>query len=245
MRFFKNKKMISSMLLAVATFLALVFAFFNTEAWFSANKEVDADGMTISTASEYMTFGDTLTVKAVMGNTVVAQGTYKKDEDSEASSNYFLLKDGSDTDYVLDDAGNKKPISYDSLYPGEYIEMTVNFTCSEALIGTNYKLYFSGLSSSDTFSYNDQSYSVLGVYRVSVVSSADSVADKGFLADYTNPEAVNDSFVITTGTFESGENTATFRLTIDLEQYKELDGVATNTLSEKSVSIKRLVLEGE
>ena len=238
MHFFKNKKIVSSMFFAVAMFLVLIFAsvvFFNTKAWFSSNKNTTSDGMQISATTDKMSFSDTLTAKAVMNGITVASGTYKKDTTATSGANYF------------DDAGN--PISYDSLYPGEYIEITVNFTCSDSLIGTGYKLSFSGLSGSDTFTYNEIEYSVLGVYRVSVVTGTDEngkeiVEDKGFLSDYNNPGTINDKFEITTGTFSEGGNTATFRLTIDLTQYKTLSGVATNTLSEKKVSIDRLVLEG-
>lgn len=247
MHFLKNKKIVSSMFFAVAMFLVLVFAsvvFFNTKAWFSSNKNTASDGMQISAATDKITFGDTLTAKAVMNNIEVASGTYKKDSNSTSGANYFLLKSGSDTEYELDEDGNKKPLSYNSLYPGEYIEISVNFTCSDSLIGTNYKLFFSGLTDSDTFTYNEKEYSVLGVYKVSVVNSDGTEEDKGFLSDYDDPENVNDSFIITTGTFAEGVNTATFRLTIDLTQYKTLSGVATNTLSEKTVSINRLVLGG-
>lgn len=246
----KNKKIISSLALTltmlIVTLLAVIF--FVTKAWFATNEKTNVDGLEVVASSEYITYSDTIDAKVVMNTVTVANGTYKRETDT----NYYYLYDTENATWMLDDDGNKRAMSYDSLYPGEYIEISIKFTCSDSRLGSTYKLYFSGLTDSDTFEHDDKTYSVLGVYKVVPVTyDSDGTATEGtgrFLADY-NASEIADTCEILTGTFNESDKdadgyfSASFRLYIDLEQYNKLSGVATNTLSEKIIKISKLVLE--
>ena len=255
-----DKKLISSaascLFLLVAIVIIVVAVMPKGVAWFSQNKNVSGSGMSLTARADYMRFDDTFTAKAVMNETVIASGTYRRDTDGK----YYLLQvdeNGNATDEFDTSSGGKKSVFYDSLYPGEYIEMTFRFTCAESRRKekSGYKLYFDGLTPDknnktgcDTFEANKKEYSI---YRLQVGNYDDkdfnSLNDKGvFLNDLkpiddSNPApATADIFK---GTWSGAEwETITIRLHIDLTEYNKLEGVVSNLLAEKSARIASVVL---
>lgn len=259
-----DKKLISSaascLFLLVAIVIIVVAVMPKGVAWFSQNKNVSGSGMSLTARADYMRFDDTFTAKAVMNETVIASGTYRRDTDGK----YYLLQvdeNGNATDEFDTSSGAKKSVFYDSLYPGEYIEMTFRFTCAESRRKekSGYKLYFDGLTPDknnktgcDTFTANEKNYSILGIYRLQAGNYNDegkfisSNADGVFLNDLkpiddSNPApATADIF---TGTWSGAEwETITIRLHIDLTEYNKLEGVVSNLLAEKSARIASVVL---
>lgn len=253
-KFFRNKKLVSSALSCLAMLVAFVVLsislFGGTKAWFAKNKDVGANGMTFATKDDFLSFADTFTAKAIMNHAEIASGTYLRADDG----GYYLV--GDDGNFALDESGNKRPLSYGSLYPGEYIEVSLKIRCAESRIGTGYRLYFSDLEKSDTFETKstaeatEKTYSVLGVFRLEVLQSDGSWANKGFLCDYTSDSVIADEFdIVENGVWdknamdEDGYITVSFRLYVDLTQYFALDGSLTsNVLSEKKIGIGAVVL---
>ena len=239
---------LSTLLLLVTVVTVFVVMLPRTKAWFAKNDNVTAGGMSLSAKEDYLRFDDTFTAKAVMGGVTVSQGTFKRADDGK-----YYLHDGNQ--FLLTD-GKKQSLFYDSLFPGEYIEFTMRFTCAEERINSGYKLYFQGLNKSDTFTTKTtddsvgKTYSILGVYRLAVVSSVggtETEIDKGFLDSYAD-DVTNDTFAITEGMLNKsdmdaeGYITLKFRLYIDLEQYNTLQGTYSNLLSEKNAVIDNIVL---
>lgn len=258
-----DKKLISSaascLFLLVAIVIIVVAVMPKGVAWFSQNKNVSGNGMSLSARADYMRFDDTFTAKAVMNETVIASGTYRRDTDGK----YYLLKvdeNGNATDEFDTSSGAKKSVFYDSLYPGEYIEMTFRFTCAESRRNekSGYKLYFDGLTADknnktgcDTFEANKKEYSILGIYRLQVGNYDDkgfnSLNDKGVFLNDLKPIDKNNPAPATAdifkGTWSGAEwETITIRLHIDLTEYNKLEGVVSNLLAEKSARIASVVL---
>ncbi len=247
-KLFANKKFVASltsMVLTLFVFVAIVITMFSTKAWFASNKDVGGSGISVSAAREYLLFGDEITAKAVMSHTTIAEGNYKRFENS---NNYYLYRDG---DFVKDDDGNYRPLSYSSLYPGEFIEISLTISCDESHKGMDYTLYFSGLSQNDneegSFTVGEKTYSVLGVYKIvpCTVSEDGTVTEdttnSKFIVDYSADTTVSDTCEITSGTMTETTMSVTFRLYVDLTQYKGL-GAATNALSEKTINLDGIVL---
>ena len=237
---------LSTLLLLVTVVTVFVVMLPRTKAWFAKNDNVTAGGMSLSAKEDYLRFDDTFTAKAVMGNVTVSQGTFKRADDGK-----YYLHDGNQ--FLLTD-GKKQSLFYDSLFPGEYIEFEMRITCATERIGTGYRLYFSGLSKSDTFrtrlpdGSDGDEYSILGVYRLALVDDEGKETNQGFLSNYDTNET-SDTQTITTGTWDKdkmnandGYITVKFRLYIDLEQYNTLQGKYPNLLSEKNAVIDNIVL---
>ena len=117
-----DKKLISSaascLFLLVAIVIVVVAVMPKGLAWFSQNKNVTGSGMSLTVRADYMRFDDTFTAKAVMNETEIAAGTYRRDTDGK----YYLLQEdenGSATSEFDTSSGAKKSVFYDSLYPGE------------------------------------------------------------------------------------------------------------------------------
>ena len=253
-KFLKNKKLVGSFLSCVALFAAFVTvsvaAFFGTKAWFAANDKTSAGGMSLTAKDDFIAFGNTFTAKAVMNSSVIAEGTFKRGDGDD----YYLI-DETTGDFSLDESGNKQTLFYGSLYPGEYIELSLKITCVNERRGGGYRLSLSNLKNSETFTATDgKTYSVLGLYRVKTVTYDESgeatLTDKGFLADYNDESGkIPDDFIVTEGIFdeslmdENGYITVNFRLYIDLEQYKTIPNTTSNMLSEKTINIGSITLE--
>ena len=240
---FKNHpKLLTTALSLVVTLAILIVAVVTmlprSLAWFASNRRTTAGGMTLTAAEDYLRFADTFTAKAVMNDVEIASREFVRGQDG----NYY---------FTDPESGEESTLFYDSLFPGEHIEMTLRFTCAPGREGSAYRMYFSGLTESDTFeTTTGVTYSILGVYRLSVWNAESGTwEDKGFLADYGEAgSAVSDMVEITRGILTpatadaEGYWSVTLRLTIDLAQYQQLEGIYSNLLSEKTAAIHSVVL---
>lgn len=253
-RFFKNKKLVGSFLSCVILFAAFVTvfiaAFFGTKAWFAENDKTSAGGMSLTAKDDFVAFGDSFTAKAVMNSSVISEGIFRRGDGDD-----YYLTDETTGEFVLDESGNKQTLFYGSLYPGEYIELSLKITCVNERRGSGYKISLSDLKNSETFTATDgKTYSVLGLYRLKTVTYDENgeatLTDKGFLTDYNaDGENIPDEFIVSEGIFdetlmdENGYITVNFRLYIDLGQYKTIPNTMSNMLSEKTINIGSIILE--
>lgn len=239
---------ISGLLLLVSITVMIVAVLPKTKAWFAKNNQTTANGITLTAKNQYMRFDDAFTSKAIMNGVTVAEGNYKRHTDGK----YYQV--GKDGQFVEVD-GKKSPLFYDSLYPGEDIELTFRITCSEDQIGENFKIYLRGLDTSDTFltrptdSTPSQKYSVLGVYKAYSAVGNNAEKEIGYIVDYAKGDKeAPQTFDLASGTWnkaemdENGFITVKIRFRIDLTNYNKLSGTYSNLLSEKSAHINDFVV---
>lgn len=248
---FADKKALSSAIAATLLFVSVVVMLIavmpRTKAWFAKNDQTTANGISLSAKEQYLRFDDHFTARAVMNDVTVAEGKYKRHTDGK----YYLVDE--DGNYKLEN-GKMQSLFYDSLYPGEYIEMTFRIACSEDQIGKNFKLSLSGLDGSDTFetkatdSSAAATYSIWGVYHAYSKVATNAEQDVGFVVDYTQQSLAPQTFDLASGVWDEkafdgdGYLTVTVRFHIDLTNYNKLSGTYSNLLSEKSARISNFVL---
>lgn len=239
---------ISGLLLLVSITVMLVAVLPKTKAWFAKNDQTTANGITLTAKNQYMRFDDTFTARAIMNGVTVAEDNYKRHTDGK----YYQV--GEDGQFV-EVNGKKSPLFYDSLYPGEDIELTFRITCSEDQIGKNFKIYLRGLDTSDTFftratdSTPSQEYSVLGVYKAYSTVGSNDEQSIGYIVDYSKDEKdAPQTFDLASGAWnkadmdKNGFITVKIRFRIDLTNYNYLSGTYSNLLSEKSAHINDFVV---
>jgi hypothetical protein len=220
-------------------------------AWYSNNKRVHSNDMSISSTDERVDFGRSVTVKRFIDDYVIEELEFRTPEDEPNSPHYYLW-DSAGGSFVLED-GERIPITMAGLLPGETVDLTFSYICSDSLEGRSLAIYFDSIVA-DTFTEMDNastSHSVLGVYKISadldgegfsapkwVVTSVSGTED-------TNPTRVDiiENTVWSAADVAAGVyRTVTVRLEFDLEQYTKLL-TATNQLSEKGFSIGAVRIE--
>ena len=221
-------------------------------AWFSENDRVNATGMTISATDGRVEFGSSVTVKRFIDDYVIEELEFRVPDDEPDSSQYYLW-DSTGGAFALDDVGEKIPISIAGLLPGETVDLTFSYICTDSLEGRSLAIYFDRIVA-DTFSEMDgasTSHSVLGVYKISAnqddveFSAPEWVVTSVSGTEDTSPTRIDiiDSTTWSTEDVAAGAyKTVTVRLDFDLEQYTKLL-TATNQLSEKGFSIGALRIE--
>ena len=243
-----NPQLISSFVILVVTGILLIacaFTFTFTFAWFSHNKEVSARGMQVSVADKRIELADTITVTRTLGQQVTTQ-TYR----CEGDNDYYLYENGA---FLTDEQGNRMPFHIPELLPGELVDVTFGYRCTDSLIGACISASLTEISS-DTFAeidHPDVLHSVLGVYRLSV-KQGEEFSQGDWLVEYASgvAEIVPEKLPVFTDVVWSKvsdveeENFVwtTFRFEFDLEQYGVLK-TTTNLLSEKSFWIGALRIE--
>ena len=218
-----------------------------TFAWFSHNESASAGGMAVTVSDKRVKLADSIKVTRTLSRSTEFE--YRREGNDVY---YHLYEDG---DFALDDEGNKIPFAISGLLPGETVDVTFSYTCTDSLIGESIKASLCGIES-DTFveiDHPDADHSVLGVYKYSS-GFGDELGESGWIVDYVSGEddPVTDSVSVFDGAVWSkvsdvaDENyvSVTFRFDFDLEQYYTLK-TSTNQLSEKSFIIRELRIEVE
>lgn len=247
LHFFKkiNPKLISSAVLLIITGALLLTCTF-TFAWFADNHRVQASGMQISANDKRITISDMIEVTRTLGGKVTVQ-TYRCEEHEDY---YYLYENDS---FTTDENGDRIPFSISDLLPGEIVEVTFSYTCSDNLIGSPISAKLTSISS-DSFpeiDHPDVSHYVLGVYKFSSKQGGEYPAGT-WMVNYVSgqTEAIPESLPVFTDTIwnkvsdvpQDNYVTASFRFEFDLEQYTTLK-TTTNLLSEKRFSIGELRIE--
>lgn len=244
-----NLNLISSFVMLIITGALLLSI---SLAWFSENDRVNATGMTISATDERVEFGSSVTVKRFIDDCVIEELEFRVPDDEPDGSQYYLW-DSVGGAFALDDVGEKIPISIAGLLPGETVDLTFSYICTDSLEGRSLAIYFDRIVA-DTFSEMDgasTSHSVLGVYKISADQGDTGFSDPEWVVtsvsgtEDTPPTRVD---IIYNTTWSAADvaagayKTVTVRLDFDLEQYTKLL-TATNQLSEKEFSIGALRIE--
>ena len=244
-----NPNLISSFVMLIITGTLLISI---SLAWFSKNDRVNATGMTISATDERVEFGSSVTVKRFIDDYVIEELEFRVPDDEPDSSQYYLW-DNTGGAFALDDVGEKIPISIAGLLPGETVDLTFSYICTDSLEGRSLAIYFDRIVA-DTFSEMDgasTSHSVLGVYKISADQGGTGFSDPEWVVtsvsgtEDTSPTRIDiiDSTTWSTADVAAGAyKTVTVRLDFDLGQYTKLL-TATNQLSEKGFSIGALRIE--
>lgn len=243
-----NQNLISSFVMLIITGALLISI---SLAWFSENDRVNATGMTISATDERVEFGSSVTIKRFIDDYVIEDLEFRVPDDEPDSSQYYLW-DSVGGAFVLENE-ERIPISIAGLLPGETVDLTFSYICTDSLEGRSLAIYFDRIVA-DTFSEMDgasTSHSVLGVYKISADQGGTGFSDPEWVVtsvsgtEDTSPTRIDiiDSTTWSTADVAAGAyKTVTVRLGFDLEQYTKLL-TATNQLSEKGFSIGALRIE--
>ena len=239
-----NTKLLSSLFMMIII-AALLIA--STFAWFSQNESTSVGGLAITVSDKRVKLADSIKVTRTLSRSTEFE--YRRDGNDLY---YYLYEDGG---FALDEEGNKIPFSISGLLPGETVDVTFSYTCTDSLIGENIKASLCGIEA-DTFveiDHPDTDHSVLGVYKYS--SSAGGVlGEPTWIVEYVS--GIDDEAPSTLTVFDGAEWSkvsevaeenyvnVTFRFEFDLEQYYTLK-TSTNQLSEKSFIIRELRIEVE
>ena len=243
-----NPHLISSFVMLVIIGALLITTAF---AWFADNDRVVAQGMSISANDARIEFGSSVTVKRFIDDFVIEELEFRVSDDGPYSSQYYLWDSAGDT-YALEN-GERIPITMAGLLPGETVDLTFSYICSDSLEGSSLAIYFDRIIA-DTFIEMDgasTSHSVLGVYKISADQSGAGFSTPEWVVtsvsgtEDTTPTRVDiiDNTTWSTADVAAGVyKTVTVRLDFDLEQYTNLL-TATNQLSEKGFSIGAIRIE--
>lgn len=243
-----NPSLISSLVMLIIIGALLISITF---AWFSENMRTNATGMTISATDERVEFGPSITVKRFIDDYVIEELEFRVSDDDPHSSQYYLWDNVGST-FVVEN-GERVPITIAGLLPGETVDLTFSYICTDSLEGRSLAIYFDRIVA-DTFSEMDSastSHSVLGVYKISAdqggtgFSTPEWVVTSVSGTEDTSPSRVD---IIDNTTWSAADvaagvhKTVTVRLDFNLEQYTKLL-TATNQLSEKVFSIGAIRIE--
>ena len=239
-----NTKLLSSLFMMIII-AALLIA--STFAWFSHNKTASAGGLAITVSDKRVKLADSIKVTRTLSRSTEFE--YRRDGNDLY---YYLYENG---DFALDEEGNKIPFSISGLLPGETVDVTFSYTCTDSLIGENIKASLCGIES-DAFveiDHPDIDHSVLGVYKYAS-GIGDEMSEASWIVDYVSgtDDVVPDEITVFSGAAwsklsevaEENYVDVTFRFDFDLEQYYTLK-TSTNQLSEKSFIIRELRIEVE
>ena len=243
-----NPQLISSFVMLVIIGSLLISIAF---AWFSENDRTAANGMTVSVNDRRVEFGSSVTVKRFIDDYVIEELEFRVSDAGQYSSQYYLWDSAGDT-FALEN-GERIPITMAGLLPGETVDLTFSYICTDSLEGSSLAIYFDRIIA-DTFVEMDgasTSHSVLGVYKISAdhggagFSTPEWVVTSVSGTEDSSPTRVDiiDNTTWSTADVEAGVyKTVTVRLDFDLEQYTNLL-TATNQLSEKVFSIGAIRIE--
>ncbi len=227
-------------------------------AWYISNKEVTANGITATTSSDNVQIREIMEVKRYM------QGEQVSDKFYHADGNKIYYEwDLENEAYILDSNNQKIPMQILSVFPNEYVDITMWYRQTGQALSGGYTIGLSDFDDSEgifteTIEGVDYSHSSLGVFRVREVTLDEDnkqvINNWSWLATYNDDTIADTKYnkvVFKNGDFDTetpvtiGEveyYTTTFRIEMNLTQYNELTYTSTNMLSEKCVVINKIEL---
>lgn len=228
-----------TLVVVLFVFVVALVSLFKSYSWFTLTNSASADGVNLSSSSGAVTFGESLTTTRTLGTSVTV-ATYRL---SGTNDRYYLYDDLTSS-FTTDGEGALVPFTLSAVIPGETLDIALSFTGTGDAKGNGWTFSLKDLSDATdgTFTAADGTYSVFGIYRIYVEESGVFV-DKGFIADYSLGPTHPTAFTVASGSWGSGTVDFTFRISVDLTQYKALSGTVTNQLSEKYVSIGQIRVE--
>lgn len=245
---------LSSFVMLALTLISLIAGVF---AWFTINSNTNGSGISVDSNNDNVHFRDRIQIKRYYGTNLVNERWFYTDSSTDQKRYYEY--DFSTESYVLDSNNQRIDMNITSIFPNEYIDVTMWYY-TDTNEATTYNLCLTDFD--DTFGQfsetnNNQTYthSALGVFRVGEVYEEEGQYlvddnDWSYLCKY-NGDYLEDtkynSVSVKRGNFSTESTTligninyykATFRIQLKFDQYYQyLPNSSTNALSEKSILI--------
>ncbi len=268
----KQIKLLISLLFTLAVTLVFITSVYG---WYTTSNNVSANTLNVSSENSNIHFSDYIQIKRYFvsntSTTLQEDNMYKR---LDGTNTYYKWDIDKNT-YITDTTTKEKiPMFFDSLYPNEYLDITLWYYPDQKYKDNDYTISLTNFNDtngkfSETHTIDGKSetftHSVLGVYRVGEVTSktvdgkeTQSVSTWNWLCQYNGDYEDDTNFssvTFKTGSFSSvtkvkdlnGDKyySTTFRIEFSLEQLQnKIKNVSTNALSEKSVSIGAIRLLG-
>ncbi len=247
-RYYKLGLSVLSLILTTGLLVMVLYG------WYVTNEKASVDGIRATSSSGSVEIRDKMSVKRYLNNELVSEKEYHADTNS-----VYYEWDVTNSEFILND-GNKVPLGVASMFPYEYIDITMWYRSTYSGLST-YSIGITNMDDSEgtfTETINDVNYThtALGVFRIGEVTldsnNKEVVNNWYWLADYngdTLEDTKYDVVTFKTGNFsnESSETIdgityykTTFRIQMNLTNYYVLKKTSTNMLSEKKVKIKEI-----
>ena len=236
--------------------LALVSVIASIFAWFTSNQQADASNISVDSSNENLYLRVLIEIKSSYKGVLQSDTFYKRLDGTD----YFYEYDLTGNQYILDSSNNKISMDFTSLYPNEYVDITLWYRIDSELIDKDYKIILTDFDDSNgKFSIKNNEtgesfqHSALGIFGVGEVVDGTSPATYNYLLDYNGDyesDTVYREVPVKRGKF-SDETTehignfdyykTTFRILLDLTNYSsKLPHSSTNALSELYVIIGKI-----
>ena len=236
-RFIKKYEhiIVSSILFLVTLATAITTLF----AWFINNERSAAGGIDVSSDNTSVEIREVINVKRYFAGDLFSDKNFHRFTDG-----YYYEYDMENEEYVLS-SGNKIPMTFNSIYPTEIIDITMWYRLTGESDVDDYSLYLTNFDDTNGKFYNtdnnDVSYehTVRGIFRTGEVKEEMSYNWLGTDTNY-------DKVLIKAGKFSTDVKETydlkmycktTFRIELSLDQYYAKLHAATNALSEKILLI--------
>ncbi len=267
----KQIKLLISLLFTLAVTLVFITSVYG---WYTTSNNVSANTLNVSSENSNIHFSDYIQIKRYF---VSNASTTPRDDNMYKrldGTNTYYKWDSKKNTYITDATTNERiPMFFDSLYPNEYLDITLWYYPDQKYKDNNYTISLTNFNDtngtfSETHTIEDSNevktftHSVLGVYRVGEVATStaedgtktQSVSRWNWLCQYNGDYEDDTNFssvTFKTGSFSSETKvddkyySTTFRIEFSLEQLQnKIKNVSTNALSEKTVSIGAIRLLG-
>ncbi len=241
---------------------ALISLIVGVYAWFTINSSVDTSSIDVVTSNDNVHFRDRIRIKRYYGNQLVFDKWYYRE--NENNKNYYEYDFNSDS-YILDDQNNKIPMKVTSLFPNEYIDISLWYYPDEEASENTYSLSVGSFDDTngrfeeiDSSTNNSYTHSALGVFRVGKIDideDEEVVNNWSYLCQYNGDyleDTKFDNVRFYNGSFKTEEGVminnkkyyqTNFRIQLNFDQYyNKLIYASTNVLSEKVISIGSIKL---
>jgi hypothetical protein len=251
MRTEKKNLIISCIMLAIA-FISVISSIF---AWFVANDDSNASNIRVDTSNENLHLRDLIEIKRFYKGVLQSDYFFKR----ENNTDYYYRYDTTNNQFVLDEENKKIGMDVTSIYPNEYVDVTIWYNIDQELVDKDYKIILTNFDDSNgKFNIKNAEtnelfeHSALGIFKVGEVID-NTFSNASYLLDYNGDylsDTVYNEVSVKRSNF-SRENTemissinyykTTFRIQLDLTNYNEkLPHASTNALSELYVIIGKI-----
>ncbi len=223
----KQLKLIIS---SLCTLTVIILFMTSVYGWYTTNSTASANGLQASTDNSNIHLREYIQIKRYF----VSNGVAKIQADNlykRKNGNSYYKWDSKTNDYVTDEEKNNIPMTFDSLYPNEYLDITLWYYPDEMYKDNDYTISLTSFNDtngkfSETHTIEDTNesktftHSVLGVYRVGEVTTSEedgteiqSVTKWNWLCQY-NGDYEEDT-LFTSIIFKSGSFKTESTVTID------------------------------
>ncbi len=239
----QNKKVISSIVLLVLTFIVGITSTF---AWFISNGHSETGNINVETNNVNVEIRDIINIKRHLSDELISSKDYHKFSDG-----YYYEYNQTTGEYVLS-GGNKIPMNITSIYPTEMIDITLWHRVVGEVDRSSFIIYLADFDDSQgKFNVTDNEgniyeHSVRGAFRVGEIKDEMTYNWLGTFNSDTTGDTLSSSVEVMTKNYsdaavetfdEIAYYKSSFRIELSLEQYTQKLTPITNALSEKMLKI--------